>query len=198
MTTAQTVTPADTAVARRAMIDSQLRPSGVNAEGVLAAMNRVAREDFVPAAEAGLAYIDRALPLGNGRFLAAPLFHGLMLEEAKPEATDRTLVVSGGTGYLAALVQSLVTSLDVVDAAATGDARGPYDLILIDGAAEQLPDSFGALLTENGRLVTGVIDRGVTRLATGRRVGEKVALYPLAETGIPVLSEFAAPKTWKF
>src|SRR5690606_21773272 len=68
--------------ARRAMIDSQLRTSGVNAEWVLKRMNEVAREDFVPAEVRGFAYIDRALDLGGGRKLAAPVVQGLMLQEA--------------------------------------------------------------------------------------------------------------------
>ena len=62
--------------ARRAMIDSQLRVSGVNDPAVLAAFDKVAREDHVPAALAGSAYIDRALALGDGHNLPAPLAQG--------------------------------------------------------------------------------------------------------------------------
>ena len=72
----------DYSKARRAMIDSQLRTSGVNDPRVLAAMLQIAREDLVPEARAGQAYADRAVPLGNGRALPAPLFHGRMLQEA--------------------------------------------------------------------------------------------------------------------
>ena len=48
------------------------------------------------------------------------------------------------------------------------------------------------------RIVTGLVERGVTRLATGRKQGGEVALLPLADIGIPVLREFAAPKRWSF
>ncbi|MCC7483291.1 MAG: protein-L-isoaspartate O-methyltransferase, partial [Hyphomicrobiales bacterium] len=89
----------DSATARKAMIDCQLRVSGVNEEFVLDAMMRVAREDFVPAQVRALAYIDRAVPLGEGRFLAAPLFHGRMLSEARPTQADSVLVIDGGSGY---------------------------------------------------------------------------------------------------
>ena len=68
--TAQTAA-GGTDAARRAMIDSQLRPSGVNEPRVLAAMARIPREDFVPVAMRSAAYIDRAIALGDGRFLAA-------------------------------------------------------------------------------------------------------------------------------
>src|ERR1700712_5913204 len=95
---------ADPKVARRAMIDSQLRTSGVNEPWVLAAMNSVPREDFVPHGARAAAYTDRAVPLGNGRFLAAPLVQGRMLAEARPVAEDTALLVGDGPGYFATLL----------------------------------------------------------------------------------------------
>ena len=190
----------DFAAARRAMIDSQLRPSGVNDPAVLEAFASVAREDFVPAAARGHAYIDRAISLEDGQALAAPLFHGRMLTEAAPVADDRVLVVTGGSGYLAALAKLLAGSVTVITAAdaAAGKAKGRFSLVLVDGAIEQLPDSLSARLEDAGRLVTGLVERGVTRLAIGRKAAGAVALLPLAEMGIPVLAEFAAPKRWSF
>lgn len=190
----------DFAAARRAMIDSQLRPSGVNDPAVLDAFARIAREEFVPAAARGHAYIDRAIPLDDGHALAAPLFHGRMLTEAAPIADDRVLVVTGGSGYLAALAELLIGSVTVITAAdaAAGKAKGRFSLILVDGAIEQLPDNLSARLEDAGRLVTGLVERGVTRLAIGRKAAGAVALLPLAEMGIPVLAEFAAPKRWSF
>jgi protein-L-isoaspartate(D-aspartate) O-methyltransferase len=185
--------------ARRAMIDSQLRTSGVNEPWLLAAMAGVAREDFVPADMRAAAYIDRAVPLGGGRFLAAPLVHGKMLAEALPTPDDTALLVGDGKGYLAALLRPLVGSLGTLDPAEASTRRkGAYSLIVIDGAIEALPAALAAQLAEGGRLVTGLVVRGVTRLATGRKAAGEVALLPLAEIGIPVLPEFAAPKRWSF
>jgi len=188
----------DALAARRAMIDSQLRPSGVNEPRVLAAFMRVAREDFVPEAVRAAAYMDRAVTLQDGRALAAPLVHGQMLQEAVPAAADKTLVV-GHNGYLGALVAPMVGSLDcVAPEQAAGGNGNDYSLILIDGAIEQLPAGIAAQLAENGRLVTGVVENGVTRLAVGRKVNGTVALMPVSDMGIPVLPEFAAPKRWSF
>ena len=184
--------------ARRAMIDSQLRTSGVNDPRVLEAFARTAREEFVPAGSASTCYNDRAVPLGNGRYLAAPLVHGRMLVEAAPAATDKALLVSGGSGYLAALLRPMVGSLDAIDAADAGKAGKGYSLLVIDGAIEALPDSLAAALDEGGRVVTGLVERGVTRLAAGRKVGGQVSLLALAELGMPVLAEFALPKSWSF
>ena len=187
--------------ARRAMIDSQLRTSGVNEPWVLAAMARVPREDFVPQACRAAAYTDRTLALGDGRYLAAPLVHGKILSEAAPLASDKALLVGDGQGYLAALLRPLVGELECVapaDMTAAKPRRGAYSLIVIDGAIEELPDSLAASLADDGRLVTGLVERGVTSLAVGRKAGGSVALLPLAELGIPVLAQFAASKGWSF
>jgi len=189
----------DQAAARRAMIDSQLRTSGVNEPWILAAMAALPRENFVPEALRGAAYMDRAIPLGEGRWLAAPLVHARFLAEATPVQADRALLIGDPAGYLAALLRPLVGSLDVVEPtqAAAADG-GDYTLIVIDGAVEQIPDAVAAALADNGRLVTGTVTRGVTRLAVGCKVAGEVALLPLAELGMPVLPEFAAPTRWSF
>jgi protein-L-isoaspartate(D-aspartate) O-methyltransferase len=186
--------------ARRAMIDSQLRTSGVNEPWVLAAMARVAREDFVPESAKAAAYIDRAIPLGNGRSLAAPVVHGMMLTEARPAPDDTTLLVGDGDGYLAALLRPLVGSLEAIgpEAATNPGEAQAYTLIVIDGAVEELPEALAERLADGGRVITGLVQRGVTRLATGRKTAGAVALLPLVEIGIPILPEFAAPKRWSF
>lgn len=183
------------------MIDSQLRTSGVTAGFVLERMAAVPREDFVPETARKYAYVDRAIPLGNGRYLAAPLVQGRMLEEAAPTLADKALLVDGGSGYLAELLRPLVGTLEVVlpDAAqAKARKHGEFTLLIVDGAIEQLPAALAARLAENARVVTGLISRGVTRLAAGRKTGGDVPLVPLAEMGIPALPEFAAPKGWSF
>jgi protein-L-isoaspartate(D-aspartate) O-methyltransferase len=190
----------DFGTARKAMIDSQLRVTGVNADFVRERMGTVPREDFVPPAARSLAYMDRAVPLGGGRFLAAPLVQGTMLQEAAPTADDKVLLVDGGSGYFAELLRPLVGSLEVVtpaEALAKGK-KSEITLLVIDGAIEQFPETLAKRLAEGGRVVSGLVIRGLTRLATGRKAAGEVALVPLAEIGIPVLPEFAAPKGWSF
>ncbi len=199
MSTMTTTLP-DTKTARRAMIDSQLRTSGVNEEYVLARMLAVPREDFLPAKKAAQAYTDRAVMLGEGGHLAAPLFYGKLLLEAAPTSEARVLVVSGGTSYLAALIAPLAGSVTEVTAteAAALQGAGEYDLIVIDGAIEQLPEGLAAALADHGRIVTGLVLRQVTRLASGGRIAGSVSLQPLEDLGIPILTAFAAPKRWTF
>lgn len=189
----------DLSAARRAMIDSQLRVSGINQDWLLAQFARVPREDFVPVAARGHAYIDRALPLDGGAALPAPLVQARLLAAAEPAANDKVLVVSA-SGYLAALVEPLVLSVETVGASAAIAIQSMpiYKLLLIDGAVEVLPQALVNALEEGGRVVCGLVERGVTRVATGRKRGGKVELAAEADVGMPVLAEFAAPKRWSF
>ena len=198
--TTHTQTRPDYAAARKAMIDSQLRTSGVNEAFVLERMGTLAREDFVPDSAKGTAYMDRAIRLADGGFLPAPLFHGAMLAEARPTSEDKVLVVDAGSGYLPALVEPLVGSLDVTspDKAANAKKKGEYTLVLVDGAIEHVPAGLTKLVADNGRIVTGLVERGVTRLATGRKAGKALGLLPLAEMGIPRLGAFDKPASWSF
>jgi protein-L-isoaspartate(D-aspartate) O-methyltransferase len=182
------------------MIDSQLRTSGVNAEFVLRRMAAVAREDFVPVGAKGVAYMDRAIALGNGRWLAAPVVQGMMLQQAVPTLDDKALLVDGGSGYLAELVRPLVGSLEVItpEEALKASRKKGFSLLLVDGAVEQLPETLARRLADDGRVVCGLVRNGLTRMAIGRKAGGDVSLRALAEVGMPVLPEFAEAKAWSF
>ncbi|WP_232367376.1 protein-L-isoaspartate O-methyltransferase family protein [Altererythrobacter lutimaris] len=195
------MTQSDMSVARKAMIDSQLRTSGINDPWVLARMAAVPREKFVPEAQRDIAYMDRAVPLGDGTFLASPLVHGMMLTEAAPRRDDTVLIVESGTSYLAELVRPLVASLETRSAeeiAASKSARKAFSLVLVDGAMEAMNSGLSKRLEEGGRIVTGVVERGVTRLAVGRKTAGSVTLQPVADVGIPVLKAFEQAKNWSF
>src|SRR3954452_21232062 len=182
--TVQTPIP-DFAAAREAMVESQLRPQGVTDPAVLDAMRRLPRENFLPSHTRPLAYVDRAVAIGEGRVLAAPAVLGQLLTQMMPERGQRALVIGAGTGYSAAVLQAIgldVTALET-DAALAAAARekgitvvegpldqgwaagAPYDQILIDGAVEHLPDAIVAQLADGGRLGAAIADRGITRLA---------------------------------
>ena len=208
----------DYAAARAAMVDAQLRPEGVNYAPVSEAMAAVPREQYVSEEARPLAYIDRAVPMGDGRLMSAPAVLGTLLTEMVPVAGERALVIGCGTGYSAAVLQAIgleVTGLecspgladrarnsgiDVVEGPLeAGWQRGaPYDLILIDGAVEHVPDAIVAQLTDHGRLGTALIDRGVSRLAVGRRAGDGFGLHTMADAGAAALPGFAKPRTFTF
>jgi len=208
----------DYSLARRAMVDSQLRPEAVTDRGVLAAMTSVERENFVPESAKALAYFDRPLPLTKGRAMMPPAALGRLLSELAPRPGERALVIGSGTGYSAALLR--IIGLDVVAlesdeslaAAArksgietvTGDlAEGwkksaPYDLILLDGAVEEVPSALAKQLAPDGRLAGAIMDRGVTRLVVGRAAGGAFGLRSLVDADVDILPGFERPKAFTF
>jgi protein-L-isoaspartate(D-aspartate) O-methyltransferase len=184
--------------ARRAMIDSQLRVSGVNDPAILAAFASLPREEFVPADKRSIAYIDRAVPLGDGTVLAPALTHGQMLTAAAPVADDHVLVIGKSAAYLGALAAQLAAKVTVAAPDDDWSAAAPYSLVLIDGAIEVAPDALVTALADHGRVVTGLIERGVARLAFGRRILGELVFTKLAEADFARLPEFAAKKSWSF
>ncbi len=208
----------DFAAAREAMIDSQLRPVGVTDPLVIEAMGAVERERFLPDHSRSLAYADRAVAIGEGRFLPAPAVLGQLLTGMMPQAGQRALVVGAGTGYAAAVLTRI--GLDVValecSAELAAHARGlgvevvegpleaghkkggPYDQIVIDGAVEYLPDAIVNQLSEGGRLGTALVDRGVARLIVGRKSGGAFGHLSVGDAGAPALPGFSRPKAFTF
>ena len=182
---------------RRAMVDSQLRTSGVTAPWVIAAMGSVAREDFVPQTLRSTAYMDRSLPLTGGRTLNPAVATALMLQAADVVPDDHVLLIGTPGGYVHSLLSGRASETVAVETL-TGLPDATFSLILIDGAIEQLPDSLLACAREGGRIVTGIIENGVTRLASGFIRGGKVALRPIADTEIAPLPEFALVKEFVF
>ncbi|MFC4593309.1 protein-L-isoaspartate O-methyltransferase family protein [Sphingobium tyrosinilyticum] len=201
---------------RAAMVESQLRTSDVDDQRVIAAMAKVPREDFVPAERRAMAYIDRAVPLSNGRALNPPLATGRLLKEGRVEEGDRVLLIGAATGYSAALLTALgakVTAVEAEDgpqlldgaaevvrgALAAGAPEGaPYDLLFIDGAVEEVPAALVQQLADGARVVTGLVERGVTRLCSGRVISGVLGLASLADLEMVVLPGFSAPERFVF
>jgi protein-L-isoaspartate(D-aspartate) O-methyltransferase len=208
----------DFAAAREAMVESQLRPQGVSDPAVIAAMGRIPREKFLPGHTRPLAYVDRAVSIGEGRFLSAPAVLGQLLTEMQPEVGQRALVVGAGTGYSAAVLGAMgleVTALEsapelaavarklgvkIVDGPLeAGHAGGaPYDQVLIDGAVETISDAIVDQLADGGRLGAAIIDRGVTRLVIGRKAGGAFGILSIGDAGVPALPGFNRPKAFTF
>ncbi|KAA9019086.1 MULTISPECIES: protein-L-isoaspartate O-methyltransferase family protein [Sphingobium] len=201
---------------RTAMVESQLRTSDVDDQRVIAAMAKVPREAYVPAERRSMAYVDRPIPLAGGRALNPPLVTGRLLTEAQIAPGDKVLLIGAATGYAAALLVDMgavVTAVEeegvleiavpgitvVRGALNAGAADGaPYDVLFIDGAVEEVPATLVQQLAEDARVVTGVADRGVTRLSSGRVVAGALGLNSLVDIEMVVLPGFGAPKAFVF
>lgn len=203
---------------RGAMVDSQLRTTGVNDPAVLAAIRAVPRERFVPASRAALAYADAPVELAPGRWMIEPMVLGLLLTHARIDTHDRVLVVGAATGYAAAVIARLTPYVAAVEEdaglAATARANGvavetgplvagwpaaaPYDVIFVDGAVAELPAGLLAQ-AEGGRVAAVVVGAdGVGRATVGRVVGGTFAGTGFVETGAAVLPGFARAAKFVF
>lgn len=218
----------DFALARRNMVEGQLRPNQVILPELLDVLAALPRERFLPADRASVAYGDEAVPLGGGRYLMEPMVLARLVQIVQPTAGDRALVVGAGPGYGAAVLARLVRSVVALesDPALAARAReilpgvgaanvtvvegalaeghrsgGPYDLILIEGAVPAIPDSLSAQLADDGRLV-GVVGTGIPgytgRAYLGRKTGAVFSSRPVFDAGSPALPGFAVPSRFVF
>jgi len=223
MMTQATIDTADFTRMRDAMVASQLRPNAVSDPRVVATMARVPREAFLPAAQAALAYRDTAVPIAHGRAVNVPIATGKLLTRAELRPVDRVLLIGAAGGYTAAVLAGLVArvvavesdkallaiarpalanyaNVDLVegDLAAGSPAGAPYDVLLVDGAVEHLPQALVDQIAPGGRVVTGLLDRGVTRLASGVRSAGGFGLATFADVDCVALPGFTRPKVFTF
>lgn len=216
----------DYAAARQHMIDSQIRTNKVTDASVIAALAAVPREAFVIEAQKKLAYIDRPVAIGAGRRMTEPMVQARLLQAAHLKATETALVVGAGTGYSAAILARLVkkvvalectpelaeraksslaalgignVAVVVGDLAAGRPADGPYDFVLVDGAAELVPDALTAQLADRGRLAVVIKDQGVVGRGTlFTRADGVVSQHAIFDADAEVLPGFTRPQRFVF
>jgi len=218
----------DFALARRNMIEGQLRPNRVTNVQLLTVIADLPRERFLPASVRSLAYADDDVPLGNGRYLMEPMILARLIQTLQAQPEDKALVVGSGAGYGAALLARLVKSVVALeaDAALAGSAEqtikalgianvrqvtgkmeegrsaeAPYDVILIEGAVQHIPPAIVAQLAEGGRLgaVIAAPSAGILGLAQlVVKEGGVASGRPIFDAGTPALPGFMSPPRFTF
>jgi protein-L-isoaspartate(D-aspartate) O-methyltransferase len=170
-------------LARRKMVTEQLEPRGIRDSRVLEAMEWVPRHEFVPPDLVGMAYDDRALPIGHEQTISQPYTVAFMCQEAHVVAEDRVLEVGTGSGYAAALLSLLAWEVHTIerieelyrsardrlnrlgyknvhchldDGTLGLPSEAPFGAIIVAAGAETMPDAFQEQLAEGGRLIIPV------------------------------------------
>lgn len=217
----------DFALARRNMVEGQLRPNRVTNAQLLAEIGTLPRERFLPEGLRSVAYSDEDVPLGNGRYLMEPMVLARLIQTLQPRESDRALVVASGRGYGAALLARLVKSVIAVEsdpvlaAAAKQTAKelglanieqkigqmeagaaasAPYDVVLIEGAVRQVPQAIIDQLVDGGRLAT-IVAGAPGALGTAQifvKEGGVASGRPIFDAGTPTLPGFAPPPRFTF
>ena len=215
----------DYEAARRNMVESQIRTNKVTHPGLLAALSSVPRERFLPADRAFAAYVDDDIPMAPGRFLMEPMVFARLVQLAEPKPDDRALVIGSGLGYGAAVLAHLVASIVALESDAGLAARGkdqlaqlaihnviqvtgplaqgwassaPYDLILIEGSVEEIPQTLFGQMADGGRLVAVVATEGVGRATLFMEREKVISHRPYFDAAVPALADFRRQRGFVF
>lgn len=206
---------------RTVMVDTQIRPSDVTKYPIINAMLTVPREAFVPDDLREAAYADTQVALGAGRVLLEPRTFAKMLDEVSVTPDEMVLVVGAGLGYgaavlamlgdfvvaveedeaLAAEAESCLSRVDADNVAVFGGPlvegaakHGPYDVIVIEGAVETVPDALFEQLRDGGRMIAIFADDRVGTVRLGQKIGGRMSWRYAFNATAPVLPGFAAEK----
>lgn len=195
----------DFAKARSAMVDSQIRPADVTEPAILSAFRNTPRERFVPQSAMALAHGDAVVSYGNGRYLLRPRDFAKLITAADIKPHEVVLDIGCARGYSTAILaqiaetvvglesdeatvnraSEILIDIDVLNAAIVqGDLKegaaqhGPFDVIMFQGAVEQVPHKWFDQLSDGGRLAViisdGPIGRATIYTKSGGAVGDRV------------------------
>ena len=199
------------------MVDTQVRPAEVTRFPLIEAMLNVPRELFVPEARREASYLGENVLIGPGRVLLEPRTFGKLLETLDVQPGERVLDLGCGLGYGPAVLErlgALVVGVEddatraaeaaaLLAAQAAANARihhgplpegapalAPFDVILIEGAVEVIPDAILAQLAEDGRIGTIFAEGELGIARIGRKESGQVHWRYAFNAGAPVLPGF--------
>jgi protein-L-isoaspartate(D-aspartate) O-methyltransferase len=212
--------------ARFNMIEQQIRPWNVLDQEVLDALHVVKREQFVPPACASLAFADTEIPLGNGAAMFNPKVEARILQELQLKKHENVLEIGAGSGYMAALLANKarqVTALEINPALQAmarenlakanvtnvtvelgngsegWSAGAPFDVIVISGALEVLPEAFMKQVKVGGRIAAIVGVAPVMQCVIITRVTESAYdTVQVFETNVKALASAPHPSHFEF
>lgn len=217
---------ADFAAARRMMVDNQVRTFDVTDLRLIGAMLEIPRERFVPPAVAGLAYLDQDIAVTKGpsaRHLLKAMTLARLIQAAEIADGERVLDVGCATGYSSAVLAHLAGSVVALEedptlakqavdnlaalkltnvSGVTGPlsagfpANAPYDVVLLNGSTDIVPQALCDQLKHGGRLVC-VLGRTPGKAMVYRRNGD-VSGRAIFDAGAPLLPGFAKAQSFAF
>ena len=207
------------------MVDTQVRPSDVTKFPIIDAMLSIPREEFVPARLREAAYVGENLEIGQGRTLLEPRTFAKMVDALDVQPHHVALDLGCGLGYSTAVLASLcefvvaveddperaaeaqtLLSNHGIDNAAVmegalpeGAAKsGPYDIIIVEGAVEEVPDALLEQLREGGRIGCIFAEAALGVVRIGYKIDGVVNWRFSFNAGAPVLQGFRKAAAFSF
>lgn len=207
----------DYATRRTMMVDTQIRPSDVTKFPIISAMLSVPRENFVPRDKREAAYMGDNIDLGGNRTILDPRTFAKMLDALDIQPTDFVLDIGMGLGYSAAVLSQLGEAVVAVEddqtrfdeaSEALGDfgadnviphlgelaegaaEHGPYDVILIQGAVEHVPDTVLAQIKDGGKIACLFAEGALGTVKIGYKLGGRMDWRASFNAGAPTLDGF--------
>lgn len=208
---------ADYTARRTMMVNTQVRPSDVTKFPIIEAMLSVPREAFVPAAKREAAYASQNIDLGNGRVVLEPRSLAKMLDALNIQPDELVLDLGCGLGYSSAVIARLAEAVVAVESdtdlardaqvqlsenaadnvalnegalAEAGAKHGPYDVITLQGAVEQIPSGLLEQLKDGGRIGAIFMEGALGSCRIGYKIDGKMTWRFAFNATAPVLSGF--------
>lgn len=208
---------------RRAMVDGHIRPADVTKYPIIAAMLRIPREAFVPDGLRDIAYVGDHVQLGGGRVVLDPRIFAKMLDALDIRPDDLVLDVGAGMGYSAAVISTMAEAVVAVEDDATMAAeaqallaehhadnvavieaplaqgapdQGPYDVVIVEGGVETLPQALLGQVKEGGRIAALFMEGALGEVRIGYRAGGRIGWRFAFNADAPVLPGFAAERSF--
>ena len=207
--------------AREAMVDCQVRPSDVTKYPIIDALLRTPREKYIPKEKQSIAYMGEHITISKNRVILDPRTFAKMLDTAAINSNELVLDVACGTGYSTAVIAHLaevvvatesneafadfarealenesVDNAIVVNATFVDGAvkHGLYDVIIIQGAIQNFPDTLTKQLKDGGRVIAIFANGAMGQCKIGIKKGKSIAWRSEFDATAPLLEGFTEPK----
>ncbi len=207
----------DFATRRTMMVDTQIRPSDVTKFPVIEAMLSVPREAFVPDALREAAYVGENVDLGGGRVMLEPRSLAKLLDALDIQNDELVLDLGTGLGYSSAVIARMAEAVIAVEDDETraseaqtilsdqgadnvvlhqgaltegASEHGPYDVIVVQGAIEHLPQTIADQLKEGGRIGCLFAEQALGAVRIGYKIDGDINWRFAFNAGAPVLAGF--------
>jgi protein-L-isoaspartate(D-aspartate) O-methyltransferase len=214
----------DYATRRTMMVDTQIRPSDVTKFPIISAMLTVPRENFVPRDKREAAYVGDNIDLGGNRTILDPRTFAKMLDVLDIQPTDFVLDIGMALGYSSAVLSQLAEAVVAVEDEQTrfdeasealhdfgadnviphlgelveGAAQhGPYDVILIQGAIEHVPDMVLGQLKDGGKIACLFAEGALGTVKIGYKLDGRMDWRASFNAGAPTLDGFQRHRAFK-